>query len=356
MEDEDVSVLKEVRREVIELRQLGEQWGLTSVEINSCIDSAFKTRLEIGITEKIAKKLQSQTKWSKIRFAFRVWLAFVILMSGFTLMITQTDYISKAVGKVLQPYGYQIFRVIRLASLPLHARYNISTYHNEECLIGNPYFEEEAADCFLCEGIDSVRLTKLKREKQLDENLFQKPILFRGLQNQIISVMDIANLINREELLQDSSLAVYSSVDWVKSLNDLNSPGILEDITNDKDFHIKWISRRMGTSQFLKRLFPRPCVFPKKFEVVIEKFLFISGPGSEGESLTGEARSRDLFYIQGTGSRTLLFTPRAGCEQSCSSFQVKTEPGDVLCFPYAWHVSLLPNEDEVSVSFLGGIA
>ncbi|XP_050409713.1 uncharacterized protein LOC126824515 isoform X1 [Patella vulgata] len=355
MGDDSSAVLNQVQRDVTELRQLGEQWGLTSVEISSCITSAFKKKLTVATTEEIAKKLKLKNKWSKIRLAFRVWLAFVIVISGIAVMVTKIEYLSNIVDKVSQPYDYYIMRAARLAALPLHEKYNISSYHNQECLIENPYYEyeEEEVDCLRCEGIDSVRITKLKNENELTEDIFSEPVLFRGLQKRIISFMDIVNLINKEEVLQDSSLVLQqSSVDWMKSLNDLNQPGTLEDIYAEEDFHIQWSSRRMATSKLLKGLFPRPSVISKNVEVLIEKHLYISGPGADGVSL--ETGIANMFYIQGSGSRTIAFTPKAGCEESCFSFDVTTEPGDVVVFPDYWYIELLTNDYEVSVSFLGG--
>ncbi|XP_050409714.1 uncharacterized protein LOC126824515 isoform X2 [Patella vulgata] len=355
MGDDDDSVLNQVRRDVTELRQLGEQWGLTNLEINSCISYAFKKKLTIVTNENIAKKLNLKNKCSKIGFAFRVLIAFAILNFGFTVMVIKTGYLSGIAERVLQPYRYCIMRVVRLASLPLHEKYNISPYHNQECLIENPYYEyeEEEVDCLRCEGIDSVRITKLKNENELTEDIFSEPVLFRGLQKRIISFMDIVNLINKEEVLQDSSLVLQqSSVDWMKSLNDLNQPGTLEDIYAEEDFHIQWSSRRMATSKLLKGLFPRPSVISKNVEVLIEKHLYISGPGADGVSL--ETGIANMFYIQGSGSRTIAFTPKAGCEESCFSFDVTTEPGDVVVFPDYWYIELLTNDYEVSVSFLGG--
>ncbi|KAK6190242.1 hypothetical protein SNE40_002157 [Patella caerulea] len=357
MGDDSGAVLNQVRSDVTELRQLGEQWGLTSVEINSCISSAFKKKLTIATSEEIAKILKLKNKWSKIRIAFRVWLAFIIIISGLTVIVTQVEYVSNIVDKVTQPYDYYIMRAARLVSLPLHEKYNISSYHNKECLIENPYYEveeeEEEVDCFRCDGIDSVRVTRLKDENELTDDAFFEPVLFRGLQKRIITFMDIVNLINREEVLQDSSLLLQqSSVDWMKSLNDLTQPGALEDVYAEENFHIQWTSRRMATSKFLKRLFPRPSVISKNLEIIIEKDLYISGPGAGGVPL--ETGTGTTFYIQGSGSRTLSFTPQTGCEDTCFAFDVTTEPGDVVIFPDSWYVELLANEeDEVSVSFVG---
>ncbi|XP_050409656.1 uncharacterized protein LOC126824468 [Patella vulgata] len=155
MGDDNVAVLSQVRKEVIELRQLGEQWGLSQTEINSCIDTALNTKLETASKEIIAKKMQSEKKWGTIRFVFRVWLAIVIFISGFTVMLTQIEYLSD-VYRLLDPYRYDFLGMVRLLSLPLHERHNISSYHNEVCLIENPYFEEEEeADCLFCDRIES---------------------------------------------------------------------------------------------------------------------------------------------------------------------------------------------------------
>ncbi|ESO94627.1 hypothetical protein LOTGIDRAFT_239502 [Lottia gigantea] len=354
MANEDIEILRQVRNEVTELRKLGEDWGMTPSQINNCIEEAFGQNLTIQITEKIAKKIQQGTKWSKVRFAFRLWLAFIIVLFGFAVMVTNTDYLSRAIAKAMQPYGYPLMRAVRLVAVPLH-HYNISSYHNNDCLVMNPYFIDSEDDC-LCQGITKVRVTKLKKDKELGMQFFQKPILFKGLKKDLVPLQNIIKLVQREtEILKDPSLTVESSVDWMKTIGDFNDLDIETRIYQEKNFHVEWNSRRMSSSQTLRSLFPRPVVYPKKSEIVILKSLYIAGPHSDGiYNMNNGHPANDLFYIQ--GERTVVFTPRYGCQDVCDSFNVKTEAGDILMFPNSWKVDLRKNTEEMSVSFLGGMA
>ncbi|ESO97285.1 hypothetical protein LOTGIDRAFT_231492 [Lottia gigantea] len=353
---DDEQILRQVRYEVTELRKLGEDWGMSSGQINQCINEAFCQKLTSGskITEKIAKNIQEGTKWIKIRLVFRIWLVFIITVFGLVTLTNHTEYFGKAVDKMLQPYGYPIFRVVRLLSLPLH-HYNISSYHNRECVVPNPYFYDQEDEC-LCQGITKVRVTKLRKEKELGKEFFEIPILFKGLQKELVPFEKVIKLVQDEyEILKDPSLLVDSSVDWIKNIGDLNDIELKSKMNKEENFHVEWNSRRMSTSQTLRTLFPRPVIYPKKIEVVITRSLYVAGPHADGILLT-ENQAADLFYIQGWGTRTVVFTPRKTCEDVCDSFSVKTEPGDVLMFANSWDVKLLPNEEGISVSFMGGVA
>ncbi|OWF34609.1 hypothetical protein KP79_PYT24781 [Mizuhopecten yessoensis] len=129
MDAEVLGHIEFLRNNVSALRSLGKEWGLENEEIESCIDEVIansndKAKVKPTITS------TGRNIWSLIRFSIKFWLVvFVLICASCTCLFLVASYnndVESFVSRTLQPYGYDIFRYVRLAGLPLHDLFNIT--------------------------------------------------------------------------------------------------------------------------------------------------------------------------------------------------------------------------------------
>ena len=143
MEQEGVEYMLFLKQNASELRKLGSDWGMTEEEINHCINEALlqvKDQSEIrgNTTKNWARKI-----WSYILFMVKVpFYTAVVIFSLFGLvmiMSTVHEPTDHLISKTLQPYSYDIFRFMRLVTLPVHRIANITSMHMLSLLSGSFY-------------------------------------------------------------------------------------------------------------------------------------------------------------------------------------------------------------------------
>lgn len=111
------------------LRKEAQQLGFTEDEINQCIEEALK---ESDDNEELANSPKNIARkcFHYFRVAAKVFLAILgvifALWVGVMVLTTYHKPSEHLLGSVLQPYGYQIFRTIRLVTLPVHNMFNIT--------------------------------------------------------------------------------------------------------------------------------------------------------------------------------------------------------------------------------------
>ena len=125
--DEYLVYLKENAKE---LRQLGKKWGMTEEEIDNCVTEA------LSLTEnkeelKKSPKNKARKCWSYFLFLIKIQLALglllFVLFGGIYTAALYHEPTQRAVLKVFMPYSYEIMRAVRLAAVPLHGMFNITS-------------------------------------------------------------------------------------------------------------------------------------------------------------------------------------------------------------------------------------
>ena len=137
MDAEAVEFMLYLKRNVAELKRLGSQWEMSTDEINSCIDKALEN--EEDLPEDQTNKIKPREIWLKfchgIKFLFKVFGIIMAVLFGMLILVSYHESSGNFVGKVLQPYGYPIFRLVRLATLPIHNMMNITCKKEKLVLI-----------------------------------------------------------------------------------------------------------------------------------------------------------------------------------------------------------------------------
>ncbi|XP_045175505.2 uncharacterized protein LOC123536402 [Mercenaria mercenaria] len=343
-----------------ELRQLGKKWGMTEEEINSCVTEAL-SMTENKEELKKSPKNKARKCWSYFLFALKFQLAFCllvfVLIAGIYITASYHEPTQRAVIKVIMPYSYEIMRLVRLAAVPLHGMFNISSLYNSECLIENPYFIQETPDCNICRSF--------KQAKGLNASTFNatkftayantlKPVKLMKTIERNITYSDIRKMyLETQDRLVAEPHQFTSTVPSIQSLSQLFDEDHGEEIDAHENQHIDWHSTTVKASAGLRTLFPRPHYLPPETEVTLEKHVLIDGPNTTAYHLPVMNSSPLHLYTQGSGKRRLLVRPVEGCKEYCNSMLVFMDPGDALLYNRdMWRVYLSTSGDTTSVGYV----
>lgn len=129
MEASTVEYMLHLRQNASLLRKEAREWGFTEKQINQCIEEALRDSDNLHELANSPKNLM-RTCWHYFRVTVNVMLLTVAvattLLIGLTILTTYHEPTEEYVSNVLQPYGYQIFRTLRLVTLPVHKMFNVT--------------------------------------------------------------------------------------------------------------------------------------------------------------------------------------------------------------------------------------
>ncbi|KAL3841355.1 hypothetical protein ACJMK2_019513 [Sinanodonta woodiana] len=349
-----------LKENVSELQRLGKEWGMADEEINRCIDKALENSTVSTKNQTKSGKNYGRKAWIYIRLVLRASLYSVLtmiaLLSGILILTSLHKPTERYVGKTLEPYGYTIFRFIRLATLPFHQIFRITYLYDAECMINNPFFVEESPECWLCSNTNTVKeinTDEFKPEKLTLYIRSWKPVLFKSALKRNVTYQDLRELYLSHRVHLDSSVYILeSSHPSIQSLQAMFEEDRETFIKEANEFYFIWESRKVASSISLRHLFPRPSFMPLKSEITLDKTVIIHGPGMNTSQLPATI-DRWYMYTQSSGTRRVAVTPAGDCKMSCSTMLVILQPGDTLLFTsQLWWVQLLTNGDEISVGYV----
>ncbi|VDI55335.1 Hypothetical predicted protein [Mytilus galloprovincialis] len=357
MDTEAVEFMFFLKRNVSELKRLGSEWGMTTDEINACIDKALEN--EADFPRENENRITAMEIW--LRFSQGVKVMFKVILITFTVLFcvfmlaSYHEATGNYVMKVLQPYGYDVFRAIRLATLPLHKMVNITSYYDAECLLDNPFFREPTQECDLCMDTHEVKLmTESKHWLVKRHCQQQQPFVFKPKLVPTVTFEDVVDLYNKNKGVLDTSVARFYSTD--QEVPDIGSLFGLKDNDNLKKktgLSVHWVSKNMASSQILRKMFPRPEFVPPESEVALEKTLYIDGPKSQLFEVIG-GFYQAVFVTIVKGNRKAVFSSVQECSDVCSPLHVDLKEGDIVVFgPAMWRLNIMPNMEDTSIVYVG---
>ncbi|XP_046569460.1 uncharacterized protein LOC124277770 [Haliotis rubra] len=363
MATEIQEALAYVRQNVSELRNLGKEWGLTNAEIELCVQRAMSMKVNTKKSPKKkasnvqARKFAARKTWARCRCCFNMCFVLVgVLLVATTVTAGVMAYQAKSISpsRFLQPYAYNIMRVVRLSlSVPLQQVFHIDKYYETECLVDNPMFADPVMDCMNCQQMKTIR--EMTTTTDFDLSIVSGPMVFRGLQAPV-HLRDIWQVLHK---YQDNHMLTSHSLDctadWAQYTSDLARPDLLDKIIQDENFSCNWDSReKLFHGQLMRSLFPKASVIPSNAEICLQRNVFIDGKGAEHRKLPPSTLEGYSWYAQGTGTRTLVFRPHKGCDDVCQSLSVTVKEGDMVLFlSGAMDVEVSDNKEEISISYLG---
>ncbi|XP_041366925.1 uncharacterized protein LOC121381652 [Gigantopelta aegis] len=361
MDREIQECLLYLQQNASEVRELGKGWGMTDAEINQCVAKAMRAKVDTTdqlSSDNIAAKFKTRKSWNRVR----CFAKYTILLTGLVLVAAASGaavlwcqgkpLFMMTPDRLLQPYAYQIMKVVRIFGPPFQAlNPMIRDYYTEECIVKNPLWVDWDIDCEVCKLATKVTEFKNPR-KELDIDTFRIPAVFKNLMPRGVTLEDVTSVILHSKV--DLSRPIQSTADWSGTAVDFANNATVDKIAKSHGFQFHWKSDfNLEVGRLMRTLFPRPLVFEKELEVSVKKYLYVDGPNSEGYSLP-DWEVGFAWYTQGFGVRTVTFTPVQQCTDQCSSFQMNVAQRDVLIYPVGyWVVSVLSNGEDLSISYMG---
>lgn len=344
------TAITEFRSQLMAIRQLGRNMKLDEKSINACLLDVFNHN------EELPKTFYFPSKIFKSAFSMIVLFIKMILFFGLIYVIASFhNPTHKLIMRHSQNLIYPLMRSVRLSTLHLITKYNsITEWHEEECLLPNPFYEEPILDCWPCEDIRTlVDLTGL-RNYTAAYCSNEKPFVVKDVMDFNITLDLLRETYKNywEEL--EKGTAMYISNDayvdklqklWRSDISALKNPNL----------HILWKINRVLAAQVIRKIFKRPYFVPNNSEVALQKFLCIDGPESPQYSLP-ITDFADVWVMQGQGSRILVLDPSPPCNQNCSSVSILLNSGNILYYNWQfWRPRSLPSRlsEELSITFIG---
>ena len=131
MDASTVEYLLYLRENASQLREEAKGLGFTEDQIKECIEEALK-ECDIHTDSNIVNSPKNITR--KCFYYFRVLVKTSLAIIGvliaiwtcLMLMVSYNEATGKFFSNAIQPYGYEIFRAVRLVTLPIHDMLNIT--------------------------------------------------------------------------------------------------------------------------------------------------------------------------------------------------------------------------------------
>ncbi|XP_015913281.1 uncharacterized protein [Parasteatoda tepidariorum] len=329
---------------------------LTKNKIKHCIEEIFSNNNRYDSAElnycsvfriyfsSLIKFLQCLIKYIVTGFFIAIFLY---------LFIISHNSVQKFVMRNCQNLIYPTMRTLRIWTLPILRNYEfLSDWHEEECLVRNPFYYELPLDCWPCENIRTLVDLSGFTNYSHDYVLNEQPFIVRDSLQENVSFQDLQKLYYKYDKLLDRGTAKFRC-----SEKDFCLPN---DVFTKKPpaintFHVMWKINRVAAARVIRKIFPRPYFIPNNSEVALERYLYLSG--SEAPQfflpLTDFA---NVWVAQGQGYRLIVLDPSEPCISNCSAVSVLLRPRDVLYYNWQfWRPRSRPANlcEEMSITFVG---
>lgn len=214
------------------------------------------------------------------------------------------------------------------------------------CVLKNPFFEPEKEEdqCMRCVNVKHILTTKkdLTEEYHTLAAITFNPIVFRQLVGNV-SVSDLRKKLEESGKLQaEVPNYVNSNTDEIKSMGDLIDPNRFDKMVKNSTVHLEWRSGNYYGRSVIKGLFPLPAIIEQNLNwdgnYYFDSYrkLFLDGAESDAYDLDVIPKPETyVIYLQGSGSRKIILSPREPCGYQCCYLSTHLKAGDVLTFPNA---------------------
>ncbi|XP_035223060.1 uncharacterized protein LOC118195836 [Stegodyphus dumicola] len=352
MNDEDNSTIKDIDNLSFILSQL----SICDKDVHRCINDVF-TKEALYCKRQVSMPLFFM---NYLHFALRIVgivfkyiLACIFTIVFMYLLITSHNTVQKFVMRNCQNYIYPTMRTLRIWTLPLLQRYEfLSDWHEEECLVKNPFYYELPLDCWPCEDVRTlVDLTGFNNYSN-DYVYNEQPFIVKDSLNIPVSFNDLLMLYEEHNIVLDSGTAKF-----LCSESDFCSP---RDVFTKKApaknaFQVMWKINRVAAARVVRKIFPRPYFIPNSSEVALERYLYLSGAEAP-QFFLPLTDFANVWVAQGQGYRLIVLDPSEPCISNCSTVSVLLRPRDVLYYNWQfWRPRSRPANfsEDISITYVG---
>lgn len=250
--------------------------------------------------------------------------------------------------------SYHSQRVIRILTLPLFKVHDLSQYHENECLIYNPFKKEDDPDCSYCEGISSMPSLPIDGA-DVDTMISESEPLI------LIDVPGYADckigFDDFQKIFKENTKDLDDAVCNIKR-NTVEKMSTFFEETDEKkmvqqNLSIEWSNCHTYGTRFYRKLFTRPSFVAKESEIHIEKRVYMLQKDLNSTLHQSEGRTHYLYQSQGE-SEIELSLPTS-CHHNCTSEPIKAtlKTGCVAVIPNTgWNISFKTLSDGLNILFL----
>lgn len=352
------------KEEIEEILNVAESWGIDPTHIKHEVSDIFKCSCERNSIDCGYKNNTTGFKVAGLSgflyllktLGHYVWIFCKILFCCVMIytFISCHNPTQKFVMRHSQSLIYPIMRTVRLWTLPVIKKYDsLTEWHEEECLLKNPFYEEVLLDCWPCEDIRSiVDLTGLVNYTQAYCSN-EKPFIVRDVMPEKVTFEDLRKMYaDNKQALSRGTAKFISGASEIQSLSDLFNYRTDNFV---KDLHVTWKVNRVSAARIFRQVFRRPYFVPNRSEVALQRFIYFDGPEATHYyyPLTDFA---NVWLAQGQGYRVVVLEPSESCRNNCSTVSVLLKPKDVLYYNWQfWRPKSLPARisEEPSITYMG---
>lgn len=251
-------------------------------------------------------------------------------------------------------YSYQQQRFLRFVTLPLFKLYDVSLFHNEECLVKNPFAAKVEMSCDFCEGLDSIPTLHVDSVDVKSMIQGGEPFIVRdvpGYYNTSIGFADFQNMFEKNaQELDDAICKVWLTKAFYKVSDYFQ---MTEEEVLQKKISIGW--RNCGTygTRFYRKLVSRPPFISKDSEVFLEKEVYIV---QKNQNVSVPRMEGEVYYIaQLQGESKFVMSIPSDCHYNCTSepLEATIKKGELAVFTNgAWVTSFKSTSEGLSIVYI----
>ncbi|RWS02954.1 uncharacterized protein B4U79_08178 [Dinothrombium tinctorium] len=297
-------------------------------------------------------------RFSPISFLCRS-VSLIILVSKLLLvLITIYAFIindvstQKFILRHSQSYIHPFMRKLRLITIPLLNKWpSISEFHEEQCLVENPFFVDNQLECWPCEDVRTVVDLSFLFNYSKAYVYNEKPFFVRDVFNESIDLQSLRDLcLANEQSLREGTAHFKSNVAQLSMRQFFLNP----EKYMKSDLQITWKMSRVSAARIIRKLFVKPHFVPESSEIALQRYLYFDGPNSMSYNfpITDFA---NVWLVQAQGYRLIALHPSEACKSNCTSISVLLRPKDVLYYNWQFYsAQSLPSKisNEMSITYL----
>ncbi|XP_071452650.1 uncharacterized protein [Hetaerina americana] len=346
------------------LTSKAEDWNLTDAQINEIIEESLRileneTNANVDSTSRtyrFIRRFYSLITSFSMQIFNLLWWAFITASILYCILACHNPT-QKLVTRHIQDYIYPFMRTFRLMTLPLLKFYpSLVDWHEEQCLVRNPFYKVQNLDCWPCEQVRSV--LDLSGLKNFTEYYHHSgiPFVVKDAVDTECTLERLQGLFveNRDVFLRDAP-SIYSTLPWLNDLATLldpNSPSAFN-VSQYPEMHVAWKINRISAARALREAFPRPYFVPNGTEVAIQRFIFINGAESPSHALPMTDFANVWVLAGGDGERLISLWPASQCSHACTPTSIVLQPGHILFYNWQfWRPRSLPVHGSKGMSVL----
>lgn len=254
--------------------------------------------------------------------------------------------------------------VLGLALTGLFTEDVVNTALGVRCVVPNNFLVWEAtrpiADCSICRGIDSVLLLHNVTRQGFEKYAYSyRPILVKNAASHWRAMKTFT--YDFFKTLYEGTEGAYESVEdecqlltfkteflSLKDVFSMSRSRVLNE-NGEKPWYIGWSNCHPGILSAMRAEYTRPEFLPLDAEHAHHHFIFMGY--SQGAAMHLDYISRLMWQAQLRGHKTWMLTPPPECENVCSSFSFRADPGDiVLLDTRQWYHKTQIDEKEFSLT------